>query len=159
MRDTRMGKIERLVRAVDPHLDRYEPAFQRVAVAFVAALYTGSDVRSLVRFTGYLEKTVTDVRTRMRASGLWEKGVVHDEDLWSGKELKPSGLWLTGEVAKGRLIARRRADGVWVYSDPILFGQWQGRLPFPDQPGHSGTPSGSCQRRRRSRVTASTASD
>jgi hypothetical protein len=69
-----MADIERLVRSYDPNLDRHDPTFESAVVALVAVLYTGPDVRALVRFTGYLERTVTDVKNRMRASGLWEKG-------------------------------------------------------------------------------------
>jgi hypothetical protein len=132
-----MVDIERLVQRYDPNLDRHDPAFQSVAVAF-AAFYTGPHVRALVRFTGYLEKTVTDVKNRMRASGLWEKGIVHDEDIWRDAETEPNpcGLALMGLVAQGEFIASRRADGTWLYSVPPPPGGWQMRLPFPDQPNH-----------------------
>lgn len=137
MRDKRMADIERLVRNYDPTLDRHDPAFECVAVAFVALFYTGPEVRALVRFTGYLEKTVTDVKNRMCASGLWERGIVHDEDIWSGTEMgaDPCGLAVMALVAQGRFIARRRADGTWLYSVPPPPGGGQMQLPFVDQPG------------------------
>ena len=61
----------------------------------------------------------------MHVSGLWENGIAHDEDMWAGDDLKVLGLWLIGEVAKGRFIARRRPDGIWEYRDPTLFGNWE----------------------------------
>jgi hypothetical protein len=130
MRDPQMRNVESLIKELYPSLDRHNTAFECVAVACVAALYTGPNINKLVAFTGYLRKTVTDVAGRMRASGLWENGIAHSADIWAGEELKLTGLLLIGEVAKGRLIARRRTDGVWVYSDPTIYGHWQRRLPF-----------------------------